>query len=62
MGGRGVPGDRQGVKGESPKPFEGKQDLQKQLMRKIRAYTNQHARFIVIQDQLSFPDGRVLKA
>jgi len=42
-------------------PFEGKQDLQKQLMRKIRGYTNPHARFIVIQDQDSFPDCRVLK-
>ncbi len=42
-------------------PFEGKQDLQKQLMRKVRGYMNPHTRFIVIQDQDSFPDCRVLK-
>lgn len=42
-------------------PFEGKQDLQKQLMRKIRGYMNPLARFIVIQDQDSFPDCHVLK-
>jgi hypothetical protein len=42
--------------------FEGKQDLQKQMMRKIRGYMNPHARFIVLQDQDSFPDCRVLKA
>jgi hypothetical protein len=43
-------------------PFEGKQDLQKQLMRKIRGYANPRARFIVVQDQDSFLDCRVLKA
>jgi Domain of unknown function (DUF4276) len=42
-------------------PFEGKQDLQKQLMRKVRGYVNPQARFIIIQDQDSFPDCRVLK-
>lgn len=42
--------------------FEGKQDLQKQMMRKIRGYTNPRARFIMLQDQDSFPDCRVLKA
>lgn len=42
-------------------PFEGKQDLQKQLMRKIRGYANRHARFIIVQDQDSYPDCRVLK-
>lgn len=42
-------------------PFEGKQDLQKQLIRKIRSYANPHARFIVIHDQDSYPDCRVLK-
>jgi hypothetical protein len=42
-------------------PFEGKQHLQKQLMRTIRGFVNPHARFIVIQDQDSFPDCRVLK-
>ena len=43
-------------------PFRGKQDLQKQMVGKIRAYVNPHARFIVIQDQDSYPDCRVLKA
>ncbi len=42
--------------------FEGKQDLQKQMMRKIRGYANPRARFIILQDQDSFPDCRVLKA
>jgi hypothetical protein len=42
-------------------PFRGKQDLQKQLVGKIRAYVNPHARFIIIQDQDSYPDCRVLK-
>jgi len=31
--------------------FEGKQDLQKQLERKLRGYLNPHARFIVMRDQ-----------
>lgn len=42
-------------------PFEGKQHLQKQLMRTIRGFVNPYARFIVIQDQDSFPDCRDLK-
>lgn len=37
-------------------PFEGKQDLEKQLTRKIRAYQNHAARFIVLRDQDSHPD------
>jgi hypothetical protein len=32
-------------------PFEGKQDLEKQLTRRIRAYQNERARFIVLRDQ-----------
>lgn len=36
--------------------FEGKQDLEKQLTRKIRAYQNNKARFIVLRDQDSNPD------
>lgn len=32
-------------------PFEGKQDLEKQLVRKIRGYQNNQARFIVLRDQ-----------
>lgn len=43
-------------------PFEGKQDLQRQMMRKIRGYVNPRARFIVVQDQDSYSDCRVLKA
>ena len=42
-------------------PFEGKQDLEKQLMRKIRAYQNEHVRFIVLRDQDSNPDCTVVK-
>lgn len=42
-------------------PFKGKQDLQKQLVGKIRGYVNPHARFIIVQDQDSYPDCRVLK-
>jgi hypothetical protein len=37
-------------------PFQGKQDLEKQLIRKIRAYQNPEARFIVMRDQDSHPD------
>ena len=43
-------------------PFRGKQDLQKQLAGKVRAYLNPNARFIVLQDQDSYHDCRVLKA
>lgn len=42
-------------------PFEGKQDLEKQLTRKIRAYQNPLARFVVLRDQDSFSDCRRLK-
>ncbi len=42
--------------------FEGKQDLQRQMMRKIRGYANPRVRFIILQDQDSFPDCRVLRA
>ncbi len=37
-------------------PFEGKQDLEKQMERKLRAYCNPRARFIVMRDQDSNPD------
>ncbi len=43
-------------------PFEGKQDLEKQLIQKIRAYQNARARFIVLRDQDSHPDCRAVKA
>ena len=42
-------------------PFEGKQDLEKQLVRKIRAYQNERARFIILRDQDSYPDCMRLK-
>lgn len=42
-------------------PFEGKQDLEKQLVRKIRAYQNDQARFIVMRDQDNHPDCSELK-
>lgn len=37
-------------------PFEGKQDLEKQLTRRIRSYQNPEARFIVLRDLDSHPD------
>lgn len=43
-------------------PFEGKQDLEKQLMRRIRGYQNEEARFIVLRDQDSHPDCKAVKA
>lgn len=36
-------------------PFEGKQDMEKQLTRKIQAYQNPVTRFIVLHDQDSHP-------
>lgn len=42
--------------------FAGKQDLQKQMVGKIRAYVNPQARFIVIQDQDSYLNCGDLKA
>ena len=41
--------------------FEGKQDLEKQLVRKMRGYTNPRARFLVLRDQDSAPDCTVVK-
>ena len=41
--------------------FEGKQDLEKQLVRRMRAYINPHARFLVLRDQDSAPDCSVVK-
>lgn len=41
--------------------FEGKQDLEKQLVRKIRGYRNPEARFIVLRDQDSHPDCLAIK-
>ncbi|MBS4052601.1 MAG: DUF4276 family protein [Methylomonas sp.] len=42
-------------------PFEGKQDLEKQLVKRIRGYQNQNARFIVLRDLDSHPDCLALK-
>lgn len=43
-------------------PFEGKQDLEKQLIRKIRGYQNPEARFIVLRDQDNHPDCTLVKS
>lgn len=42
-------------------PFEGKQDLEKQLVKRIRGYQNRNARFIVLRDLDSHPDCLALK-
>jgi len=42
-------------------PFEGKQDLEKQLVRRIRGYQNQNAIFFVIRDQDAHPDCTEIK-
>lgn len=42
-------------------PFEGKQDLEKQLVVKIRSYQQERARFIVLRDQDSHPDCEQVK-
>ena len=41
--------------------FEGKQDLEKQLVRKIRGYRNPDARFVVMRDQDVNPDCMAVK-
>ncbi|MCY4150204.1 MAG: DUF4276 family protein [Gammaproteobacteria bacterium] len=42
-------------------PFQGKQDLEKQLVRKIRSYQKERVRFIVLRDQDSHPDCEKVK-
>ena len=42
-------------------PFEGKQDMEKRMGRRIRAYQNVMARFIVLRDQDSHADCEALK-
>ncbi|MBA3593864.1 MAG: DUF4276 family protein [Pseudomonadota bacterium] len=42
--------------------FQGKQDLEKQLPRKLRGYQNPLAKFVVVRDQDSHPDCKVVKA
>lgn len=43
-------------------PFEGKQDLERQMGKRLRAYINPHSRFIILRDQDSAPDCKALKA
>ncbi|WP_082139916.1 DUF4276 family protein [Desulfovibrio sp. TomC] len=43
-------------------PFEGKQDLKRQLVRKIKYYQNRDAFFVVMRDRDSHPDCIALKA
>lgn len=42
-------------------PFEGKQDLEKQLMKRLRGYMNPNARFVVLRDQDGNPDCGAVK-
>lgn len=42
--------------------FEGKQDLERRMTHRIRGYLNRDARFIVLRDQDSHPDCKILKA
>ena len=42
--------------------FEGKQDLERQMGKRLRGYVNPQARFIVLRDQDSTPDCKVVKA
>lgn len=41
--------------------FEGKQDLEKQLVKRLRGYINPNARFIVMRDQDNAPDCKRIK-
>ena len=41
--------------------FEGKQDLQRRMAQRIRGYVNPAARFVLLSDQDSTPDCRVVK-
>jgi hypothetical protein len=41
--------------------FEGKQDLEKQLPRRLRGYVNAQARFLVLRDQDANPDCKKVK-
>lgn len=43
-------------------PFEGKQDLEKQMAKRMRKYVNPEARFIALRDQDNAPDCKVVKA
>ena len=41
--------------------FDGKQDLERQMLKRLRNYVNPRARFIVLRDQDSAPDCVALK-
>jgi hypothetical protein len=41
--------------------FEGKQDLEKQLAKRLRGYRNPNALFVVMRDQDADPDCKVVK-
>jgi hypothetical protein len=43
-------------------PFEGKQDLEKQMTKRMRGYDNPAARFIVLRDQDNAADCTAVKA
>ncbi len=43
-------------------PFEGKQDLEKSISKRLRGYVNPKARFIILRDQDSAPDCKLVKA
>jgi len=43
-------------------PFEGKQDLEKQMTKRMRGYVNPQARFIILRDQDSAQDCTQVKA
>lgn len=43
-------------------PFEGKQDLERQMFKRLRGYLNPEARFIVLRDQDNAPDCMAVKA
>ncbi len=42
--------------------FEGKQDLERQMGKRLRGYINPQARFIVLRDQDNAPDCMAIKA
>lgn len=42
--------------------FDGKQDLARQMLKRLRGYVNPQARFIILRDQDSAPDCVALKA
>jgi len=41
--------------------FEGKQDLERQLIKRLKGYRNPEARFVVLRDQDSNPDCKAVK-